>query len=205
MTKVNILSFTPLCLSCFEKMSRKVYNIIFTCITLSQKFTVTLSNPKISIFFFLLKTYFLKLATDFLHPLQASFTFALVTDWKISLGFIIFETMHTLSASYLTLNPSYRDTLSHMGWFLLPFFVTSVPLTVSNGITKFITTTSIRLIHLPSEFGPSTLSLAPEPNPPSSPPQGMSTNRPKFDPFAIEPREPWDSVILLTSPSHAVI
>lgn len=33
---------------------------------------------------------------DFLHLLQAIFTYAFVIDWKLNLGFIIYETTQTL-------------------------------------------------------------------------------------------------------------
>lgn len=81
---------------------------------------------------FLLKTLYLAGHYDFLHPLQALFMYALVTDWKLNQGFIIFETIGTLITKLC--NPNLKLTkLSLLYWMLLTMIFNHfyVPSTIS--------------------------------------------------------------------------
>lgn len=91
---------------------------------------------------------------DFLHPLQAIFMSALITDWNLNLAYILFESMHTLipnlpsRISQLTKLFVRLNFLFFMGCYSVMFHHFDAHLTPTR--TSSITSTSIKLMNLPS-------------------------------------------------------
>lgn len=126
--------------------------------------------------------------------------FALVTDWKNNLGYIIVETIHTLIPKLSNPQPQRSKISLPYGMVLAinfsSFQTFSKPFIRT--ITKSISSMSIKLMLLPIESDPNSSSPSLESSSPSPPTSGLSLIF-YFDPYFLlrwnpsNPRPSWPS------------